>query len=142
MPKSKIKLEIVTPEKISFSEDIDILEAPAIDGLIGILPRHAPLVTALNIGVLRIVQEEEEMLISISEGFMEVMPERINVVVRTAELPEEIDSERAENAKERAERRLENDRDDINRERATNALKRAEARLKVAAHRDRIEYQR
>ena len=132
----KIKLDIVTPEDITYSEDIDVMEAPAIDGKIGILPRHAPLVTALNIGVLRVVENGEEIFISISEGFMEVKPEQINVVVRTAELPEEIDVERAQDARERAEERLDSEDEKIDKTRAQAALQRAMARLRA------VEYSR
>ena len=127
-----IKLDIVTPQKISYSEEINVLEAPAIDGLIGILPGHAPLVTALEIGVLRVVRNQEEIMISISEGFMEVKPDQIKVVVRTAELPQEINVERAEEAKERAESRLNNGDKKNDETRAKAALERAIARLKVA----------
>lgn len=130
-----IKLEIVTPEKITYSEEIEFLEAPAIDGLIGILPRHAPLVTALDIGVLNITRKEgKKIQISISQGFMEVKPDQINVVVRTAELPEEIDVERAERARERAQKRLESDDEKIDAARAEAALERALARLHAADH--------
>ena len=129
-----IKLDIVTPEEITYSEDIEVMEAPAIDGQIGILPRHAPLVTALKIGVLRVVENGEELFISISEGFMEVKPEHINVVVRTAELPEEIDVERAQSAKERAEERLESDDEKIDKTRAQAALQRAMARLSAVEY--------
>ena len=129
-----IKLEIVTPQKIAYEQNVELLEAPAIDGLIGILPRHAPLVTALKIGVIRVKNGEEEILISISEGFMEVKPVGVNVVVRTAELPKEIDIERAEKAKKRAEQRLETDDSQIDEARAETALQRALSRLKAYHH--------
>ncbi|QTL96874.1 F0F1 ATP synthase subunit epsilon [Iocasia frigidifontis] len=134
---STIKLEIVTPENVVYSEDINVLEAPAMDGLIGILPRHAPLVTGLKTGVLQIKQAEENVRIPISDGFMEVKPEQINVVVRTAELPHEIDLERARRAKERAEKRLESDNSkQIDFARAQSALERALARIKAVDHHD------
>lgn len=134
---STIKLEIVTPENVVYSEDINVLEAPAMDGLIGILPRHAPLVTGLKTGVLQIKQAEENVRIPISDGFMEVKPEQINVVVRTAELPQEIDLERAQRAKERAEKRLESDNSkQIDFARAQSALERALARIKAVDHYD------
>ncbi|AZO93948.1 F0F1 ATP synthase subunit epsilon [Halocella sp. SP3-1] len=134
---STIKLEIVTPENVVYSEDINVLEAPAMDGLIGILPRHAPLVTGLKTGVLQIKQVEENVRIPISDGFMEVKPEQINVVVRTAELPHEIDLERARRAKERAEKRLESDNSkQIDFARAQSALERALARIKAVDHHD------
>ncbi|MTI59207.1 MAG: F0F1 ATP synthase subunit epsilon [Firmicutes bacterium] len=134
---STIKLEIVTPENVVYSEDINLLEGPAIDGLIGILPRHAPLVTGLKTGILQVKKGEENINIPISDGFMEVKPEQINVVVRTAELPHEIDLERARRAKERAEKRLESDNSkQIDFARAQSALERALARIKAVDHHD------
>lgn len=130
----KIQLDIVTPQKLVYSDKIDMLEGPAIDGLIGILPRHAPLVTAMKIGVLKVRKGGEDTEIAISEGFMEVQPDKINLVVRTAELPEEIDVERAEAAKERAKERLESERDNIDFVRAEASYERAIARLKAARH--------
>lgn len=134
----KIQLDVVTPQKLLYSEKVALLEAPAIDGLIGILPQHAPLVTAVKIGVVRVVKIKggEEIQIAVSEGFMEVRPDRVNLVVRTAELPEEIDIERAEAAKERAEEKLENGRENIDFARAEAAYNRALARLKAADHND------
>lgn len=124
-------LEIVTPRKIVYKEDINVLEAPAIDGLIGILPRHAPLVTVLKSGVIKITTTNNKIKMSISNGFMEVKPDQINIVVETAELPEEIDVERARKARERAKKRLEGNDDNIDYARAEAALERAIARLKA-----------
>ncbi len=135
MMAAKVKLDIVTPEKTVYREKINVLEAPAIDGLIGILPRHAPMVTALKTGVLRIRIDNDQTFISISKGFMEVKPTQINVVVATAELPEEIDVGRAEAALERAEKRLESEDKDVDTPRAKFALERALARLKAAGKR-------
>ncbi|KXS48110.1 MULTISPECIES: F0F1 ATP synthase subunit epsilon [Halanaerobium] len=132
----KIQLDVVTPQKLVYSEEVDKLEAPAIDGLIGIWPRHAPLVTAMKIGVVRVVNGSEEIQIAISEGFMEVQPDRVNLVVRTAELPEQIDVDRAEAAKERAEKKLEKDHENIDFARAEASYERALARLKAAGHHD------
>lgn len=133
----KIRLDVVTPQKLVYSEEIDLLEGPAIDGLIGILPEHAPLVTGMQIGVVRVVKGGEDLQIAISEGFMEVQPNKVNLVVRTAELPEEIDIDRAESARERAEKRLDADREEIDFARAEAAFQRAKARLKAAGHSDR-----
>lgn len=132
----KIQLDVVTPEKLVYSEQIDKLEAPAIDGLIGIWPRHAPLVTAMKIGVVRVVKDGEDIQIAISEGFMEVQPDQVNLVVRTAELPEQIDVDRAEAAKERAEKKMEKGKDNVDFARAEASYDRALARLKAAGHHD------
>ncbi|MFW6265931.1 MAG: ATP synthase F1 subunit epsilon [Halanaerobiales bacterium] len=132
------KLEIVTPERVVYSKDVNRLVATAIDGDIGILPGHTPLVTGLVPSVIKIVRGESGNiidLISISDGFMEVKPEQINIVVRTAELPEEINVDRAKRAKERAEDRLAKDDERINDARATSALQRAVARINAANER-------
>lgn len=133
----KIQLDVVTPQKKVYSEKIDMLEGPAIDGLIGILPEHAPLVTAMKIGVVNLKKDGEQVQIAISEGFMEVQPDQINLVVRTAEMPEDIDIDRAESARERAEQRLETDQENIDFARAEAAYNRAKARLKAAGQKDR-----
>ena len=132
----KIQLDVVTPEELVYSEKIDKLEGPAIDGLIGIWPKHAPLVTAMKIGVVKIEIDGEESQIAISEGFMEVQPDRINLVVRTAELPEEIDIDRAKSAKERAEEKMEKGHEKVDFAKAEAAYDRAKARLKAAGHHD------
>ncbi len=132
----KIQLDVVTPEKLVYSEQVDLIEGPAIDGLIGILPDHAPLVTAMQIGVVRVVKDGEETQIAISDGFMEVQPDQINLVVRTAELPEEIDIDRAQAARDRAEEKLEKDHDNVDFAKAEAAYDRALARLKAAGHHD------
>ncbi len=129
-----IRLEIVTPEKFAYAQEINILEGPAVDGEIGILPRHAPLVTCLKTGILKVTKDGERTKIAISDGFMEVKPEQINVIVRTAELPHQIDIERAKAAQQRARQRLESEQEIIDYARAEAALNRAIARLKAAGH--------
>lgn len=130
-----VQLDIVTPDRVAYSNEIDMLVATAIDGDIGILPGHTPLVTGLIPNVLKVHEGDRELHISVSDGFMEVKPEKINVVVRTAEFPEEIDIERAKSAKERAEDRLENDGERVNDARARSSLERALARINAAQNR-------
>lgn len=128
----KIKLDIVTPEKVAYSDDANMVIARTTAGDIGILPGHAPLIAALVTWPLRIVTDNGEMQISLSGGFIEVQPEKITILANSAELPEEIDVARAETAKERAENRLRSSKDDtIDVARADAALKRAMIRLKV-----------
>ncbi len=129
---STIKLDIVTPERVAYSEDIERIVATAIDGDIGILPGHTPLVTGLVPSVLKVVKDGKEILISVSDGFMDVKPEEINVVVRTAEFPEEIDVERAKEAKKRAEKRLDNNDKKTDEARAKSAMQRALARINAS----------
>jgi len=128
---STIELEILTPDRVLLREDVEMVIVPAIDGEIGILPEHAPLVTGLKIGVMRIRRKggEDFLPVPISQGLMEVLPHRISILVTTAELPEEIDMERAMEAKKRAEERLK--KDGVDATRAEAALQRAMARIKA-----------
>ncbi len=129
---SKVELEILTPERVLLREQVEMVIAPAVDGEIGILPQHFPLVTSLKIGVVRIRRSEEEgfLPLAISQGVMEVLPQRITILVATAELPEEINLERALEAKKRAEDRLK--KEEFDKSRAEAALQRAMARIKAA----------
>jgi F-type H+-transporting ATPase subunit epsilon len=130
---SKIKLDIVTAERVVLSEDVDFVSAPGIDGILGILPRHAPLVTALNVGELRYKKDGDEFTFAIGGGFMEVRPDKVTVLADTAERAEEIDEMRAEEARARARQLLqEKPHADIEFARIERSLRRAELRLRVA----------
>lgn len=128
----KIKLDIVTPEKVAYSDDANMVIARTTAGDIGILPGHAPLIAALVTWPLRIVTDDGEKQLSLCGGFIEVQPEKITILANCAELPEEIDVARAETAKVRAESRLHGSKDEIDVARAEAALKRAMIRLTVA----------
>ncbi len=134
---AQVKLDIITPERVVYSEPVDMVVARAIDGDIGIMPGHTPLVTALETSVLKIIEGEEEIPVPISDGFLEVKPEQVNVIVRTAELPEEIDVERAREARERAERRLREEKGRVDETRAEAALERAIARIDAVENKSR-----
>lgn len=127
-----IRLDIVTPEKIALSEDVTMVVARATDGDLGILPGHAPLIAGLDIWPVRVMQEGGELQISVTGGFIEVQPEKITILAGTAELPEQIDRQRAQLAKERAEERLKSKAADIDMLRAEAALRRALVRLRVS----------
>ncbi|CQR70620.1 ATP synthase epsilon chain [Sporomusa ovata DSM 2662] len=131
---NKIRLDIVTPDRMVYSADVNMVIARATDGDLGILPGHAPLIAGLEIWPLRIQTDEGENLFSVCGGFIEVRPQKITVLAGCAELPEEIDIDRAESAKDRAERRLREAQaaTDIDVRRAEVALKRALVRLRVA----------
>ena len=120
-------IDIITPERIVYREMIDLIIVPALDGDLGVLAGHAPLVTGIKIGVIKIKKAGEEFFISTSDGVMEVQPTQVNLIVNSAELPHEIDVKRAE--------RLENVTNKIDQVRARIALERAVARLKVAGRR-------
>ncbi|GAB6159027.1 F0F1 ATP synthase subunit epsilon [Desulfotomaculum varum] len=125
------RLDIVTPEKVVFSEEIEFIVAPGADGELGILPEHAPLVTALKIGVLRIQQGGKFFKVAVSGGFMEVKNSRVVVLADTAERADQIDVERARAAKQRAEQRLAAKSPDIDIARAEIALQKALNRIKA-----------
>lgn len=129
----KIRLDIVTVERLALSEDVDYVSAPGIDGVVGILPRHAPLLTALTVGELRYKKDGKEFTFAIGGGFMEVRPDKVTVLADSAERAEEIDGQRAEQARARAQESLkESARDRVEFARIEQALRRAELRLRVA----------
>jgi F-type H+-transporting ATPase subunit epsilon len=130
---AKIQLDIVTAERLVVSEPVDYISAPGIDGVLGILPRHSPLLTALTPGELRYKKDGEEFSFAIGGGFMEVRPDRVTVLADSAEHAEEIDEMRAEQARGRAADLLRERRpNDMEFVRIEQALRRAEVRLKVA----------
>lgn len=131
---STLRLEIVTPERKVFEEDIDMVVVEGVEGQLGILPNHIPLLTALKIGPLRVKKDGKEDEIAVGGGFMEVTKNKVIILAETAELPEDIDVERAEEARRRAENYLLH-RDEHDQVRAEMALQRAMNRIKVASHR-------
>ena len=130
---SSLKLDIVTAERVVYSEDVDAIIAPGVEGQLGILPHHAPLMTTLQAGELLVRRGGEEDTLAISGGFLEVRPDRVIVLADTAERAEEIDMERAEAAKQRAEQRLKERgvTPGLDESRSSASLQRAIARLTV-----------
>ena len=129
-----IRLDIVTAEQTVYSEEVEMVIAPGVEGQLGILPHHIPLMTTLQAGELRIKKGGEEISLAISGGFLEVRPDRVVILADAAERAEEIDVARAEAAKRRAQERLaERHVYQIDGARAEVALRRSLARLKVAA---------
>lgn len=132
---SKIKLDIVTPEESVFSDEVDMLVAPGMEGQLGILPHHAPLMTILGIGELVIRNGNEEQYLAIGGGYLEVQPDRVIVLADVAERAEDIDVARAEAARERAQRSMVEKPSGMDAAQAEAALKRSLVRLKVATRR-------
>ena len=134
-----VKLEIVTAERQIFSEDVTTIIAEGIDGQMTILPKHSPLITMLAPGELVVRKDGEEMYMVISGGFIEVRPEKVIVLADACERSDEIDLERAAEAKRRAEERLKNlaQTPEMDQSRAEAALRRSLARLRVAEKRRR-----
>src|SRR5262245_52947935 len=126
------KLEIVTPEKLVFSEDVSSLVVPAEEGYLGVLAGHAPLLAALRPGEIRFRRDSGESLLATSGGFMEVLPKKTSILCESAEAPESIDTSRAEKARQRAKERLAHPGKDVDRDRAEAAAARAENRIRVA----------
>jgi F-type H+-transporting ATPase subunit epsilon len=130
---SSLKVDIVTAERVVYSEDVDIVIAPGVEGQLGILPHHAPLMTILQAGELVVRKGGQEESLAISGGFLEVRPDRVIVLADSAERAEEIDVARAEAARKRAEERLRGvQKAGIDETRAEASLRRAIARLSVA----------
>ncbi|MGE5370510.1 MAG: F0F1 ATP synthase subunit epsilon [Solirubrobacterales bacterium] len=126
-------LEIVTPERIALSEEVQFLVVPAFEGELGVLMNHAPMVAGLQVGVLRYMAQDGQWAhMAISGGFIEVIDNDVKVLVETSEHGTEIDILRAKQAKDRAEKRLAEREDQISYTRAQLALARAMARIKAA----------
>ena len=127
---STIRLELVTPERLLLSEEVDEVILPGYEGEFGVLPEHTQYLAILNIGVLRYRKGSESRRIALGGGFAEVTPERVVVMADTAERAEEIDVERARRARERAEAALkELSLDDETYAKAYSALQRALVRM-------------
>jgi F-type H+-transporting ATPase subunit epsilon len=132
-----IKLDVVTAERQVYSDEVDILVVPGVEGELGILPHHIPLMTILKAGEMRARKGSEELFWAISGGFLEVQPDRIIVLADTAERDDEIDLSRAEAARHRAEERLKERTPAVDISRAEAALQRSMVRLRVAQRRRR-----
>jgi F-type H+-transporting ATPase subunit epsilon len=127
------KIDIVTAERVVYSEEVDIVIAPGVEGQLGILPHHAPLMTILQAGELVVRKGDHEDIMAISGGFLEVRPDHVIVLADQAERAEEIDESRAEAARKRAEERLKDRKAaGLDETRAEAALRRAIVRLSVA----------
>ena len=133
-----LRLDIVTPERLAYSDDVDEVIAPGSQGELGILPHHAPLLTTLGLGELRVRKGGAEESFAIVGGFLQVRPDRVVVMAETADMASEIDLERAEEARREAERALEGgfvETSDLAAARA--ALQRALLHIRVAERRRR-----
>ncbi len=127
-----IRLEVVTPEKMVFSDDVDVVLAWGVEGQLGILPHHAPLMTMLQPGDFVFRKGNKEEYLTISGGFLEVRPDKVVVLADACERAEEIDLSRAEAAKQRAQEALKTAANVVDMAAAEAALRRSLARLKAA----------
>lgn len=129
---STVLLEVVTPERIVVTHEVNMVSLRGGSGELGILPRHMPLATTVKPGVVKVKIGEGEDFISVSQGFLQVLPDRITLLVDTAEIGSQVDIERATRAKERAEKRLSDKTDGVDVMRAQTALHRALYRIEAA----------
>ena len=130
----KIELEVVTPERRVLAEPVEMVTVPGLNGELGILPGHTPLISQLKTGVLTYVQDGKNSQLHVSGGFVEVRDDKVSVLAEVAERPEEIDVASARSARERLEKQLSGwsgSEEDL--EIARTELARSEVRLQLAA---------
>ena len=126
------QLEIVTPEKMVVNAVAEEIQIPGKNGYMGILPGHAPLISELAVGEISYRSAGATRYLAVAWGFAEVLPDRVTILAEQAERPEEIDVQRAQQAKERAEELLKSGKTEVDFQHAEDALQRAETRLLVA----------
>ena len=137
---AKLTVELVTAERRVLTQEADIVIAPTLEGTIGILPRHAPLMAALSPGVMVLRNDGEEELLAVSGGFLQVSRNRVLILADTAERADEVDEQRAAEARAQAEAALKEASahpGDLQSEAARAALRLSLARLNVAQRRRR-----
>ena len=130
-----MQLEIITAEQQVFDDEVEMVVAPGIDGQLGILPHHAPLMTVLQPGEILIRKDGEDTFLVVTGGFMEVMGNRVTILADACEHSDEIDESRAQEAVERAKEQIEHQDSDVQLERVVASMRRAQVRLDVVRRR-------
>ncbi len=130
-----MSLEIITAERQVYQDEVEMVVAPGMDGQLGILPHHAPLMTILQPGEILVRKEGTDSYLSVSGGYMEVIGNKVTILADACEHSDEIDEERAQVAVQRARDRITNQASDLQLERAVGSVRRAEVRLNVARRR-------
>lgn len=131
--RKKFQLEVISPERIFYTGEVEMVELTTTEGEIGIYADHIPLTTIIAPGVMTITETSDQMKeAAVLEGFMEITQDKVTVLAQSCEWPEEIDINRANEAKARAERRLKSTDENINMSRAELALRKSLIRLEVA----------
>lgn len=128
---AQLLLEIVTPDKLVLSQDVDYVGAPGLLGEFGVMANHIPFLSALGIGSLMYKLGGKANYVFVSGGFAEVSGNKVTILAEVAERPEDIDVERAKKAQERAKQRLEREREKVDFARAQASMQRALYRMKV-----------
>lgn len=132
LPK-RLTLEIVTPDRALVRETVDEVQVPAAEGYMGILPGHTPLLATLQVGQLMYRTGQQQTLLHVAFGFVEILPDRVTVLAQVAERAEDIDVARAEAAKKRAEERMAKPVSEMDFERARIAMMKSLIRLQVVS---------
>lgn len=130
-----MRLEIITAERQVYSDEVDLVVAPGVDGQLGILPHHAPLMTVLQPGEVVVRKDGSDTYMAVTGGFLEVIGNRVTILADACERSEEIDEARAQAAMERARDRIASQDADLQLERAVADVRRAQVRLNVARRR-------
>jgi F-type H+-transporting ATPase subunit epsilon len=137
----KIKFKIVTPERVVFEEEVDQVTLPTQEGEITVLPHHIPLVAILKPGELWLKNGSEEIFLAVSGGLIEVKKNEVAVLADTAEQAHEIDEQRAQEAKERAQELMKSNRESVDNTALVAKMEKELARLKVARkHKSKIPF--
>ena len=129
--KNAFFLRIVTPDRVFYENQVDMVEFNTTEGEIGILPGHIPMTVIVKPGVLNITERESEKKAALHAGFAEILPEGVTILAEIIEWPEEVDADRARSARERAEKRLQGKAPNKDIAKAETALLRALARIQV-----------
>jgi F-type H+-transporting ATPase subunit epsilon len=129
-----LELEIVTPDRLLVRERVEEVQIPGKSGYLDALPLHAPLITEVTTGEITYKQGANVTHLAVGWGFAEVLPDKVTILAQTAERAEEINVQRAQEAKTRAEQALQAAKPDLDYDATLAALKRAEVRLEVAGH--------
>ena len=129
--KNAFFLRIVTPDRVFYENQVDMVEFNTTEGEIGILPGHIPMTVIVKPGVLNITERESEKKAALHAGFAEILPEGVTILAEIIEWPEEVDADRARAARERAEKRLQGKAPNTDIAKAETALLRALARIQV-----------
>lgn len=129
----KFKLEVISPERVFYTGDVEMVELTTTEGDIGIYADHIPLTTIVAPGIMTITESGEQTKeASLLEGFMEITQDKVTILAQSCEWPEEIDANRAREARDRAERRLKSTDTDVNMSRAELALRKSLIRIELS----------
>lgn len=131
--QKKFQLEVISPERVFYTGDVEMVELTTTEGDIGVYANHIPLTTIVAPGVLTITESRDSLKeAALLEGFMEITPEKVTILAQSCEWPEEIDINRAREARDRAERRIKSNDSNVNMSRAELALKKSLIRIGLA----------